>query len=213
MRIDPNQQSRRENYKLLIGTILPRPIAFVTSQNDEGVVNAAPFSFFNIVATEPPLIGLSCIRKPGNVMKDTARNILEKKEFVVHIVSQDLVEKVNDTSIDFPPNQSEVEAIGFQMLPSEKIKVPRIADAKVQMECTLYQHLQLGKDQEGNPNADFIIGQIVQFHIADEIYEDGKINLHKLNPVSRLAGVDYGMVGETFSLPRPTYEDWKKSQR
>lgn len=213
MRIDPNLQSKKDNYKLLIGTILPRPIAFVTSITKEGVVNAAPFSFFNIVGTEPPLIGFSCGRKKGGVMKDTARNILSEKEFVVHIVSHHMTEMVNDTAIDFPPDQSEAEAMGFKLLPSYQVKVPRVAEAKVQMECVLYQHMELGIDAEGNPSTDFIIGKIVQFHIADDIYEDGKIHLQKLNPVSRLAGNDYGTIGEIFSLVRPTYEDWKKRQK
>jgi len=212
MRIDPKEQSKRDNYKLLIGTVLPRPIAFVTSLSKEGIVNAAPFSFFNVVGTEPPMIGFSCIRKPEGVMKDTARNIVGGKEFVVHVVDRQIVKRVNDTSIDFPQEISEAEEVGFQLVPSHSVRVPRIAEAKVQMECRLHQHLVLGADAEGNPNADFIIGEIVQFHIADDLYEEGKIDTRKLDPVSRLAGLNYGEIGEMFSLPRPTYEEWQRSK-
>lgn len=207
MQIDPKQQTKLENYKLLIGSVLPRPIAFVTSVNEQGIVNAAPFSFFNVVGTEPPLICVSCMRKPGGKMKDTARNIAGQKEFVVHIVDGKNVERVNDTSVEFPPDVSEAEMVGFKLLPSAIVKVPRIAGTKVQMECRLHQMIQLG-GKEGSPNADLIIGEVVQFHIDDDLYDDGKIDTLALDPVSRLAGTSYGKIGEIFSLPRLPYEEW-----
>ncbi|SEN35917.1 flavin reductase family protein [Lihuaxuella thermophila] len=207
MQIDPKRQTKQENYKLLIGSVLPRPIAFVTSVNEQGLVNAAPFSFFNVVATEPPLICFSCIRKPGGKMKDTARNIAGQKEFVVHIVDGKNVERVNDTSVEFPSEVSEAEMIGFELLPGAIVRVPRIAGTRVQMECRLHQMLALG-GQEGVPNADLIIGEVVQFHVDDELYQDGKIDTLALDPVSRLAGTNYGKIGKIFSLPRLSYDEW-----
>ena len=105
---DPSMNTERENYKLLIGSIIPRPIAFVTSLGKSGTLNGAPFSYFNIVSSNPPMISLA-IQRNGGKQKDTARNILETKEFVVHIVDQDNVEKVNETAASLPPDQSEIE--------------------------------------------------------------------------------------------------------
>lgn len=214
MKMDPNRQSKQDNYKLLIGSVLPRPIAFVTSVNEQGVVNAAPFSFFTVVGTEPPLISITCIRKPGGQMKDTARNIAEQKEFVVHVVDGENVELVNDTSIDFPADVSEVEAIGLDLQPSEIVKVPRVTQTKIQMECRLHQILALG-GVDGVPNADVIIGEVVQFHIDDDLYDQGRIDTARLDPVSRLAGTAYGKLGEMFSMPRLPYEEWlaKKQEK
>ncbi len=206
MIIFPETQTKRENYKLMIGSILPRPIAFVTSKNHKGLVNAAPFSFFNIVGTEPPLVGMSVIRKPGGELKDTAKNILETKEFVVHVVDTDNVELVNQTAIDYPHNISEVDEVGLTKVESTKVNVPGIKESKIRMECKLHKWVPVGGTDD-SPNADFIIGEVVCFHICDDIYEEGKIDPEKLNPVSRLAGTVYATVGKMFSRARLTYEE------
>lgn len=207
MQINPGTQTRKENYKLLIGSVLPRPIAFVTSVHSSGVVNAAPFSFFNVVGTEPPLVGISCIRKPDGVMKDTARNIVEKCEFVVHVVSEENVATVNETAVDFPSDQSEAEMAGFHLVPSVVIQTPRIKETKIQMECKLYRHLPLGGTKD-RPNADFLIGEIVRFHLDDELYSAGRIDAERLQPVGRMAGTTYVRGGEMFSMPRLPYHKW-----
>lgn len=207
MQINPATQTKKENYKLLIGSVLPRPIAFVTSVNSAGVVNAAPFSFFNVVGTEPPLVGISCIRKPDGTMKDTARNIVEQREFVVHVVSEENVAMVNETAVDFPPDQSEVEMVGFHLVPSMAIQVPRIKETKIQMECKLYRHLPLGGTKDRS-NVDFLIGEIVRFHFDDELYSVGRIDTEKLHPVGRMAGTTYVKGGEMFSMPRLPYHKW-----
>ncbi|RXJ02473.1 flavin reductase family protein [Anaerobacillus alkaliphilus] len=194
--IDPSQNTSQENYKLLIGSIIPRPIAFVTTQSQSGVINGAPFSYFNIVSSNPPLISIS-IQRGGDRQKDTARNILAKKEFVVHIVDEDNVEKVNMTAASLPPDESEIELSGLTPISSTKISVPGVKEAKIRMECVLEQSLELGG------NCDFIIGRVVQFYFSDEIYQDGKINPHSLRAVSRLAGNDYAKIGEIFTLERP----------
>lgn len=211
MKIDASQQTRQENYKLLIGSIVPRPIAFVTTVSPSGVVNAAPFSFFNVVGTEPPLILFSCLRKAGGEMKDTARNAIMAKEFIVHIVDEDNVDKVNTSSIDAPPDVSEIALAGLTTVPGDLVQVQRVVEAKIAMECRLYQHLELG-NSGGHPNADLIIGEVLRFHIQEELYDEGKIILERLKPVSRLAGLFYGKVGEVFERERPVYKKEEKHE-
>lgn len=198
--IDPITNTERENYKLLIGSIIPRPIAFVTTLSKEGVINGAPFSYFNIVSSNPPMISLSIQRTTGR-QKDTARNIIESKEFVVHIVDEHNVEKVNMTAASLPPDQSEIELANFTPVYSMKVSVPGVKEAKIRMECTLEHSLELGGlDTTG---CDLIIGRVVQFHIDNYIYEDGRIDPRGLAAVSRLAGTNYAKIGEIFSMERP----------
>lgn len=197
--IDPAMNSERENYKLLIGSIVPRPIAFVTSRAHDGTLNGAPFSYFSIVSAAPPMISLAVQRKNGR-MKDTARNILSGEQFVVHIVDMDNVEKVNQTAASLAPDESEIELAGFETVPSEAVDVPGVKEAKIRMECVLERALELG---EGTPGTDLLIGRVVKFHIDDKIYEDGKIDIRELAAVSRLAGADYAEIGTIFTIERP----------
>lgn len=199
--IDPSANTERENYKFLIGSIIPRPIAFVTSVSKEGILNGAPFSYFNIVSANPPMISLAIQRNQGE-RKDTARNIIEAKEFVVHIVDEQNVEKVNQTAASLPPDESEVEQAQLTPVESEKISVPGVKEAKIRMECLLEQSLELGDSDV--PGCDLIIGKVVQFHITEDIYENGRINPDGLGAVSRLAGNDYAKIGEIFTIDRPS---------
>lgn len=200
-KVDPKQLSERENYKFLIGSIIPRPIAFVTSISEEGVVNAAPFSFFNIVSSNPPMISVSIQRKKGE-KKDTARNIRAKEQFVVHIVDTENVEQVNATSASLPPNESEVALAGMSLVKSEIIDVPGVKEAKVRLECVLEKALELGGD-DNHPGCDLIIGKVVYYHIEESLYEDGRIDPKGLGAVSRLAGNDYAEIGAQFTIERP----------
>lgn len=194
--IDPTTQTERENYKLLIGSIIPRPIAFVTSQSTAGVMNGAPFSFFNIVSSNPPMIAVSVARRAGE-MKDTAKNVSDTKEFVVHLVDESNVTQINETAATLSPDVDELELNGLETTSSTVVNVPGIVKAKVRMECQLAHQIEL----EGN--ADLLIGKVVYFHFNDEIYEAGKINAEKLGAISRLAGNDYAKVGEVFTIVRP----------
>ena len=198
--IDPASLSERENYKFLIGSIIPRPIAFVTSISKEGVLNGAPFSYFNIVSSNPPMISLS-IQRSAWGQKDTARNITESKQFVVHIVDEHNVEKINKTAAGLPPNQSEIELAHLTPVDSVKISVPGVKEAKIRMECSLEHSLELGGLD--TPGCDLIIGKVVQFHIEDDIYENGRIDKRGLAAVSRLAGNNYAKIGEIFEIERP----------
>lgn len=201
--IDPTQLSEKENYKFLIGSIVPRPIAFVTSLSSEGVLNGAPFSFFNVVSSNPPLISISIQRSKGE-MKDTARNITHTKAFVVHIVDDENVEKINQTSATLPPNQSELDLAKLTPVESDKIIVPGIKESKIRIECILERTLEFRKEENDDvPSCDLVIGRIVNYHIAENIYEDGKINLRGLGAMSRLAGNDYAKIGDIITIERP----------
>ncbi|MGD6832884.1 flavin reductase family protein [Sutcliffiella halmapala] len=197
--IDPTQNTERENYKFLIGSIIPRPIAFVTTISKDGILNGAPFSYFNIVSSNPPMISLSIQRTSGR-QKDTARNIIESKQFVVHIVDEQNVEKVNITAANLPPDESEIELANLTPIESVKISVPGVHEAKIRMECSLEHSLELGGS--ATPGGDFIIGKVVQFHIENDIYENGRINPIGLAAVSRLAGNSYAKIGEIFEIER-----------
>jgi flavin reductase (DIM6/NTAB) family NADH-FMN oxidoreductase RutF len=197
--INPQQNSERDNYKLLIGTIIPRPIAFVTTQSEGGIVNGAPFSYFNIVSSNPPMVSLA-IQRPSGKLKDTARNIYSSREFVVHIVDDENVVKVNETAASLPATESEIELANLTLVQSENVTVPGVREAKVRMECRLVQAISFGEE---GPGSDLFIGEIVRFHIDKEIYEDGRIDPRGLNAVSRLAGTNYARIGDIFSIERP----------
>lgn len=198
--IDPDTQAERDNYKLLTGSIIPRPIAFVTTLSEEGVINGAPFSYFNIASSSPPMVSLS-IQRSGSKQKDTARNILQQKEFVIHIVDEINVQQVNETAASLSPDKSEIELAQLTTVESTKVSVPGIKQTKVRMECRLEHSLELGdKDMAVN---DFLIGKVVQFHIHRDIYKNGRIDHEKLAAVSRLAGAYYAKFGEVFEIERP----------
>jgi flavin reductase (DIM6/NTAB) family NADH-FMN oxidoreductase RutF len=197
---DPGSLKEREVYKLLTGTIVPRPIAFVTSLSEDGVLNGAPFSYFNIVSTDPPIVSLAIQRKNG-VMKDTARNILEKKEFVIHAVDQNNLEKINETSASLPPEESEIELAKLSTLPSTNINVPGIEESKVRLEAVLYKHIEIKNEEM--VTSDLLLGQVVFAHISEEIHEDGRIHMKAYDPVARLAGPNYSTLGEIIHLKRP----------
>lgn len=203
MYLDPKLLTRQENYKLLISSVLPRPIAFVTSKSEDGVLNGAPFSFYNVVTSDPPLISISVGRKQNGERKDTSRNILSTKEFVVHVVDWNNVHAVNETAANYPAEVSEIIKAGLTEIPSKVVAVPAIKEAKVRLECKLHQSIPLGGTTEA-PITDLIIGEVVHYYVEDPLYKDGLVNTEKLLPLSRLAGLDYGKIGEIFPLERPS---------
>lgn len=196
-----DQLTERENYKLLTGSIVPRPVAFVTTLSSTGVVNGAPFSYFNIVSSNPPMISLAIQRRQGE-SKDTAQNITNNKQFVVHIVDEHNVSEINKTAATLPIEQSELEHTSLTLVESELIAVPAIAEANIRFECRLVEVMQLPKE---NPNVDFIIGEVLRYEVADEVFDhkNNYIIANKLKPVSRLAGNHYATLGEQFELERP----------
>ena len=197
--IDPKNITSQENYKLLLGSVIPRPIAFVTTISNEGVVNGAPFSYFNVVSSNPPLVSIA-VRRETELPKDTVRNILENKEFVIHLVNSDNVEAIDKTSQNLPYNQSEIEYAKLTLVDSISLKVPGVKEAKVKFECVLENRLEI-KDN-GTVVTDIVIGRIVGYQIEEDIMYEDKIDPLKLDPVSRLAGSTYGKLGQTFNLKR-----------
>lgn len=199
--IDPQSLSVKENYKFLTGSIIPRPIAFVSTLSESGVLNAAPFSYFNALTSDPPLIAISIGRRDG-VQKDTSRNAAASGEFVVHIPDETYIEAVNQTAANLGPEESEVELANLTAVESVKVKVPGIAEAKIRMECVIEQIIPLGGTPD-KPAADLLIGRVVHYHIAEDLYSEGRIDAKKLRPVGRLAGANYAKIGDAFSLTRP----------
>lgn len=196
---DAQSLTARENYKLLIGSIIPRPIAFVTTLNQDASVNAAPFSFLILLITIRQWLLLQF--NAGGKRKDTALNIERTGDFVVHITDEDNVQDINETAAPLAYGDSELSRTKLSLLTSTTIKTPGIKDAKMRFECKLSQMILLGDVLDG---ADLIIGEIVTYHIDDSIYEgDFKINPHALQAVSRLAGNDYAKLGGLFTIDRP----------
>lgn len=199
--LDPKDLTQRENYKLLIGSIIPRPVAVVSTQSGDGIVNIAPFSFFNIVSSEPVILSLAIQRKEGE-LKDTARNLLATKEAVVHILDQTNVQEANKTAALLPADQSELTVSGFTTTTSKMIAVPGLKEASVRLETILHQHVPIKKDQQ--TTADLLLLEVVGYQIAEDVYQDGKIDPRALQAVSRLAGNSYATIGEIFDIKRPS---------
>jgi flavin reductase (DIM6/NTAB) family NADH-FMN oxidoreductase RutF len=192
-----------DSYRLLVNLIVPRPIALVTSLNKEGLVNAAPFSFFNIMGVDPPVVALGIARDASRPLglKDTARNILHTGEFVVHAVNESIAEAMNVCGTDFPPEISEIEAAGFTLLPSVQVKPPRIAEAAAQMECRHVNTVEIGRTR-------VLLGEIVRLHINEAFYdaEKGYVKTEELHMIGRMHGrAAYTRTSDLFDLVRGSY--------
>lgn len=198
--IRPEVLSQKENYKLLIGSIIPRPIALVTTESDDNVLNIAPFSFFNVVSSDPPILSIAVQRVNGE-MKDTARNIIQNKESVVHIVDTDNVRDANQTAALLSHEESELERTNFETVDSVEVSVKGLKQSKVRFEAVLYDDIVIEKD--GQPISDLLLLEVKYYHFDERIYNDGYINKEELNAVSRLAGNDYAEIGHTFTIERP----------
>lgn len=201
MEFNPEDLHQKEVYKLLTGLIIPRPIGWVSTINEEGTANLAPFSYFNAVGDDPPHVMIS-ISRSGHLNKDTLNNILNNKEFVVNMVTEDLAEKMNSTAHPLKPHESEFEFADVAIGNSKIVKPPLVADSPVAMECELVHHYNLENHKNGGST--IIIGRVVYFHIKDEILLDNfHIDLTKYQPISRLAGANYAKLGELFTIKRP----------
>lgn len=196
----PEELSERDNYKFMIGSIIPRPIALITSVSKDEVLNIAPFSYFNIVTSNPPIVSVAFQRKDG-AKKDTARNILENKEAVIHIVDTETVDDANQTAANLPATESELERTTFTVGTSEKVSIPSLNEAKIRFEVELFQHVEV--EDAGVVGADLLLLKIKEYHIEEAIYEEGRIDPDGLGAISRLAGHDYAEVGPRFTIKRP----------
>ncbi|MFN8614432.1 MAG: flavin reductase family protein [Vampirovibrionales bacterium] len=198
----PSELSQKDKYKLLIGCVVPRPIAFVSTVSRAGLPNVAPFSFFNGVSSEPPCLMFSVTyRGSDGQKKDTLRNIEETGEFVVNVVTESIVAQANQASAEYPADVNEFEATGLTMVPSQKIIAPRVAESPINLECELYKLVPVGPGGAGS--ATIVIGEIVAYHLREDVYHNGRIDLEALQPVSRLAGSFYAPVHDAFEIQRP----------
>ena len=206
MIFDPTDKSISETHKLMIGSIVPRPIAFVSTCSKEGKNNVAPFSYFNGVCSKPPTIMFAPARRGWDGdEKDTLINIRDTKEFVVNIVSESFAEKMVMCSTDFDSDVDEFGVSGLTPLPSQKVSPPRVRESKISFECKLNQIIEIG---DGTAGSGFVvIGTIILFHIDDDVYENGRINLEKLQAVGRIAGNGYVRTTDTFDIIRKIKPD------
>lgn len=200
MQYDPKDLEQKSIYKLLSGIVIPRPIGWISSISEEGVHNLAPFSFFNAVGDDPPHVMFSAGRS-SNANQDTVRNVLATKQFVVNMVTEELVEQMNRTAQGIPPHESEFDFAGLTPVPSIKIKPPRVNESPIAMECELVHHYTLEDHKFGGST--ILVGRVVFFHIDDRmLLDDFKINQENYQPIARLAGSNYAKIGEIFSVKR-----------
>jgi flavin reductase (DIM6/NTAB) family NADH-FMN oxidoreductase RutF len=198
----------RDRYKLLISTVVPRPIAWVTSVGPTGVVNAAPFSFFNAVGSDPALVVLGVGNREIGVPKDSAANIRARGEFVVNLVNEELAERMNICAVDFPAHESEIDAAGLQLEPGVQIHVPYLVESPVSFECREYSTTEIGRNR-------IIIGEVLAMHIKDEYVDPERlyVNTNALHLIGRMGGGGgYTKTRETFEIPRMSYEEWQAKQ-
>lgn len=212
MIFDPNEIPFQETHKLMIGSIVPRPIAFVSTKSKDGKNNVAPFSYFNGVCSKPPTIMFAPARRGWDGQeKDTLINIRDTKEFVGNIVSESFAEKMVLCSTDFDSDVDEFEMSGITPIASQKVVPPRVGESKVSFECILNQIVEIG---DGTAGSGFVvIGTIVLFHIDEEVYEDGRINLEQLQALGRIAGNGYARTTDTFDIIRKIKPDEKKETK
>ena len=201
MTVNPASSDPRNVYKLMIGAIVPRPIAFVSTLSAEGVLNLAPFSFFTGISANPPVICFSpMIRGSDGAKKDTLRNIEATGEFVVNVVSEEFAAQMNVCSQEFPPEVDEFAASGLTPLASEVVKPPRVAESHIQMECRLLQVIHVsGKPLGGS----IVLGEVLRFHVDDAIVANFAIDPDKLRPIGRMGGPTYTRTTDRFNLERP----------
>lgn len=205
MRFDLEDVGTQNAYKLLAATVMPRPIAWIVTQDRDGNINAAPFSFFNVMGSAPPTVAVGILADPERGFKDTARNILDTGEFVVNLVPERLVRAMNITAIDAPRGIDELRLAGLATEPSVHVRPPRIAESPVGFECVSHASVVTGPAQVA------VIGRVLAVHVADEYVLDrdrAHIDTPKLDLVARSYGSDYVRSRDTFSLARPTWRAW-----
>jgi len=198
---DPGTIPPGDFYRFMISVVVPRPIAFVSTMDARGRLNVAPFSYFNAITNQPPLLGISINRRKGEV-KDTYRNIEQTGEFVVNTVDEALGARMVQTSGEWPEDVDEFRLAGLTPVASDLVKPPRVGESPVNMECRLYRSIELGATF-------FVVGEILRAHVRDEVLTDGRVDIARLQPLGRLGGDGYSVVREVIHMPRPRVETKK----
>jgi len=207
MIINPAEHDYRNIYKLMVGVIVPRPIAFVSTVSSDGILNLAPFSFFTGISANPPVICFSpMIRGSDGARKDTLRNIEAVKEFVVNIVSEEFARKMNLCSAEFPPEIDEFQMSGLTPVPSDLVKPPRVKESRINMECRLVQIVEVSAKPLGGS---LVLGEVLRFHVDDELFNNYKIDPDTLKPIGRMGGPTYTRTTDRFDMERPATGDTK----
>lgn len=200
MDFNPDTLEASAVYKLLTGSIIPRPIGWISTIDENGINNLAPFSYFNMIGDDPPHVMFST-RRDNNSNKDTLNNVLNNKQFVVNMVTEDLVEQMNATAQIVPAEVDEFELVSVTPIASTKIKPNRVKESPITFECEMVHHYFLENHKQGG--ACIVIGKVVMIHIDESVLLDNhKINMETYKPVSRLAGSNYSKIGEVFSIKR-----------
>ena len=187
--------STEEAYRLIVGCVTPRPVAWITTQDESGRVNAAPFSSYNYVAHSPPMLAVNIGSRKGE-LKDTACNIVETREFVVNVATEATLELMHASGADYPPEIGEPETLGIELAPSTVVRPPRIPATPIQMECRLEHVLPLGRGLNT-----LYIGEVVAFHLSEAIFNGRHIDAVAMRPIARLGGPYYAGLGEIFHRP------------
>ncbi len=201
MEINPDKLSSKERYKLLIGSVIPRPIAFVSTVSENGVPNLAPFSFFNVVCFNPMILAFFPIRyKKGDELKDTVKNITATKEFVINVATEKLAKSVNTASGLYDYQVDEFEVSGLTKSKSVTVNPPGVLESPIRFECVLEKMISFGDDAGGSNG---IFGKVKHIIIEDNLIDNFRIDENLLKPISRLAGSKYARLGEVFEIERP----------
>jgi len=203
MIVDPAEIARSELYRLMIRSVIPRPIAWVSTVSSTGVPNLAPFSFFMAVSASPPTLCFAPGRRADGAKKDTLVNIENTRQFVVNVVGEDTAEPMNETATDYPPEMSEFERAGLTALPSERVTAPRVGESPINFECELYDVIPIGPDGAGG--ASIVIGEIVLIHVDERVLTDGKVDPARLRAIGRLGGMEYSYTRDRFTMLRKKY--------
>jgi flavin reductase (DIM6/NTAB) family NADH-FMN oxidoreductase RutF len=199
--INPHDHTPANIYKLMVGAIVPRPIAFVSSLSAEGVPNLAPFSFFTGISANPPVVCFSpMIRGSDGLSKDTLRNIEETREFVVNIVSEDFAQQMNACSAEFPPDVNEFTVSGLTPVPSEVVRPPRVKESRIHMECRAMLVVHVSAKPLGGS---LVMGEVLRFHVDDALFSDYKVDPDLLRAIGRMGGPTYSRTTDRFEMPRP----------
>ena len=197
MQYDPSDLKPRERYKVMTSFVAPRPIAWVTSMGATGVVNAAPFSFFNVFCEDPPLCMFAANLRPDGRIKDTVINIRRIGEFVVNLTDEALAQAMHESSGDFPPDIGEPDYLSLKLAPSTKIAVPRLADAPFAMECRTWKEIDVNGDRL------LVMGEGIQFHIRDELWDHAAMRVHmdRYHPIGRMFADRYCRTDDRVVFP------------
>jgi flavin reductase (DIM6/NTAB) family NADH-FMN oxidoreductase RutF len=199
--VDPGSTEHSSVYKLLIGSVVPRPIAFVSTISTEGAFNAAPFSFFTVASSNPPVLVFTVgNRATPDTRKDTLRNITTGRDFVVNIVSEEFGQKMNLCAGDYPPEVDEFQVSGLTPVPSDLVKAPRVAESHINMECRLLYTIAMSNLINGG---NLVLGEVVRFHIDDAYFNNFRIDQDKLRAIGRMAGNSYTRTQDRFDMIRP----------